>query len=256
MSRKPIIDKNTSKHEHFKDYDFLLSRIDDLIKQNEKYQTPRYSIFLKPNECAVITKYLGTSIQYRFDGGFPDATFKRLIIGDDHDNNVRCLICHVKSNFVNISHRDILGALMNLGLVREQFGDLWIDEDLIVIYVASEITQYVIDNLEQINKLKVKLSLTDEVILPNEKLYVFTKTIASFRLDSVVSALLATSRNNAQVLIKQKLVFVNYETLEENSYLCNNYDTISVRGYGRYIIMEVIKITKKERLLLKFGKYE
>ena len=122
--------------------------------------------------------------------------------------------------------------------------------------VAEEIAQYVIDNLQQINKLKVKLSFAEKVILPNKRLLVFTKTIASFRLDSVVSALLAISRTNAQILIKQKLVFVNYEILEENSYLCNNDDTISVRGYGRYIIMEVIKITKKERLLLKFGKYE
>lgn len=251
-----IIDKPICKHEYFKDYDFLLNRVDDLVKQNNKYQITRYSAFLKPNECTIITKYLKENIQYRFDGGFPSATFKRLIIGDKQDNNVCCLTCRVKSDFISLSHRDVLGALMNLGLKREQFGDLWIDDDLIVIYLALEISQYVIDNLEQINKLKVKFVLTDKIILPNDKLLVFTKTIASFRLDSVVSALLGVSRNNAQTLIRQKLVFVNYEALEENSYLCNNYDTISIRGYGRYVIMEVIKITKKERLLLKFGKYE
>ena len=76
------------------------------------------------------------------------------------------------------------------------------------------------------------------------------------RLDSIVSALINVSRTKAQSLIDDKMVFVNYKLLEEKSYLCNNDDTISVRGYGRYVIMEVVKTTKKQRLLLRLGKYE
>ncbi|MEA5026503.1 hypothetical protein SDC9_103188 [bioreactor metagenome] len=251
-----LTNDKSSRSGHLPQNGQLLKRVDDLIKQWEKYQQPRYSFFLKPNEILSIQQYLGTKYPYHFDGGYSEAQLKRLIVGETADNRISCLTYQSDSKYIVLTHRDVLGALMNLGIEREQFGDMWIEDGRIVLYAISDIADYIIDNLIQINKLKVKLTIADAVFEHQEKIRVFQKTITGFRLDNIVQTITGSSRTKAQQMIRQQVVAVNYEVLEENDHLCNNGDTISVRGFGRYVIMEVVKITKKERLLLKFGKYE
>ncbi len=240
----------------FNEYDSLLKRIDELSDQSERYQLPRYSNFLRPNEYQTVNMYLKNRCLYEISGGYPNATLRRVIFNDPSNNKIVCLYCHIKDKYVKLTHRDVLGALMNLGIKRDQFGDMWVDNGVIVIYVMEENHRYIIDHLTKINKLNVSFSISLQPIIPNINIREFTKVVSGLRLDCIVAALVNISRSKAQDLIVSGLVSVNYEMLEEKDFLCNNDDTISIRGYGRYIIMEVLKNTKKERLLLRLGQYE
>ena len=67
-----------------------------------------------------------------------------------------------------------------------------------------------------------------------------------------LSAMIQKPRGIAQDLIRDGSVKVNHEILEDSSKLCNNEDTISIRGFGKYIYRGVIKTTKKDRYLIEF----
>lgn len=77
--------------------------------------------------------------------------------------------------------------------------------------------------------------------------------IPSLRLDAVVAKVMNTSRNNAQDIIREKRVFVNYVECTKDTYTCKINDILSIRKWGRIKILEMVKTTKKDRLLIKIG---
>ena len=82
-------------------------------------------------------------------------------------------------------------------------------------------------------------------------------SVASMRLDSVVSALCRLSREDGGEFVKKGLANVNFEeTLRPDKRLCPG-DTLSLRGFGRYILSEEEpKETKSGRLHLTVYKYK
>lgn len=243
---------------HFKGYDLLLSRLDDLSYQCEKHRKTTSTNFLNEGELEVARRYLGNNYSYRIDGGYSNAQRGKVVFlfdEDDFFSDIVCLYAKINTQFVKITHRDVLGALMALNIEREQIGDIFVDEDKIVIYANETMATYIIANLDQIHHLKVHFDISDEVYEPVIKFKSFKTTVSSERLDVLVSAMCNLNRKDAQNLIASKAVMLNHMTIEESSKLCNNNCTISVRGYGRFIYDGVIKSTKKDRLLIEYRKY-
>lgn len=248
--------KSATSIKHFQGYEDLLKRVDDLIDQHNRYRKARLTPFLRPNEQKVIASYLGGKHEYHFDGGYPESETRRLVIGETDEEVAVCMYCDIFSRSIKIEHRDVLGAISNCGLNRDQFGDIFINNDRAVVYCTAESARFLQENLTQIHRLNVEFRKSDEHIENEVKLKESTRTVSSYRLDSIVSCLANISRAKAQSLIRSEMVSVNYETLEESDYLCDNGDTISVRGHGRYKLIEFIGKTRKDRNLIRFGKYE
>lgn len=240
--------------EHFKGHEDLIKRVDDLLWQYDKHKKAKLTPFLRPNQQKAISKYLGNKYEYYFDGGFDDSELKRLVIGDGN-SEVVCTYANIFSKNIKIEHRDLLGAIMNCGLERNQFGDVFLKDDLAIVYCTYESAKYLVSNLTQINRLNVEFKISETNIEPNYNIDEFTKSVNSYRLDSLVSAICNISRNKASDLIKADRVAVNFDTIEECDYLCDNGDTISVRQYGRFKVLEFLSKTRKDRNLVKFGKY-
>lgn len=248
---------NPGLYQHFKGYEELLRRIDDYVEQSDRYQKARITPFLRLNEVEAVKRYLGNRVEYRCDGGYEGSEMQRIVIGDNEaDAEIVCLYAKIANKAVKIEHRDVYGALMNQGMKREQFGDVFIKDDLAVIYCTKESAQFIKDNLISIHRVSVSFTESETPIANEVHLREFEKSVAAYRLDSCVSAMCNLSRAKAQQLIRGKMVSVNHEVLEETDYLCNNEDTISVRGYGRFIVLETIGTTRKNRLVIRFGKYE
>ena len=73
--------------------------------------------------------------------------------------------------------------------------------------------------------------------------------IASERIDALVAEIAHISRSKAKEMIQQGLVQVNHITLEAGDKMCDNNDTISIRGYGRFKYLGVMKQTRSNRIL-------
>lgn len=156
----------------------------------------------------------------------------------------------------SLTHRDFLGTLMALGITRECVGDILCEEGRTVVFVADSIAEYVITQIDKVGGIGVSVQSGFTLPLPQTSvLKEESATIASLRLDSVIAALLCTSREKAKVIINDKRVSVNGAVVEKVTYEPENTAKISVRGVGRFILSEASTLTKKGRIVLKYFKY-
>ena len=61
----------------------------------------------------------------------------------------------------NLSHRDYLGALMNLGIERENLGDIFIKGKNGYVFCLERIAEYILENLTQVRHTHVKLRILE-----------------------------------------------------------------------------------------------
>lgn len=149
----------------------------------------------------------------------------------------------------DLTHRDFLGALMNLGMEREVLGDIIVKDRTGYIFCLKRIADYIIENLDQVRHTHVKVFETYE--LPQSigpQLLEQKLIVSSQRLDAVIARLYRLSRSQSLLLFREKKVFVNGRQCENNSYLCKEKDVVSVRGFGKFVFDGILGTTGKGRL--------
>ena len=75
------------------------------------------------------------------------------------------------------------------------------------------------------------------------------------RLDAIVGELARVSRSDANNLIEQERVFVNFKEELRNSKIIEEGAIITVRGKGRFTISKIIGETKSKRINLEIEKW-
>lgn len=148
-----------------------------------------------------------------------------------------------------LTHRDFLGALMNLGIERCTLGDVVIRENVGYVFATEEMAKFITGELSRVKRTDVNAAIIDE--LPEGELY---KTedkriqIQSERVDAVIAKTYSLSRDDAQALVKRRLVFVNGKEIDSTSHTPKEGDKISVRGYGRLIYRGFDSTSRKGKL--------
>lgn len=236
-------------------YASLKAHIIDLKDKSELWHKTLCSSFLNEDEVAAMMKEFPPSSTIHYEGGYPDARKKKIVLlnGEEDDFfDIVCIRARIDQRFRKIGHRDILGALMHLQIDRHAFGDFWIADNYIYIYTSVSMAQFLCDNLIKINQLSVHF----EVIQDRPKQVFQTKivrmVVASERLDALVSGITHLSRAKSKELIRAGLVSLNHLPLEAPDKLCDNNVTISVRGYGRYKYLGIVRNTKSDRIVAEF----
>lgn len=242
------------------DTDLLKDRISDTANIAEKNNRPKFLGFLSPEEAVLADRVLQhRSVKYGFFGGFEGSNRVMLGCFPDWAEDVEYPITPITATFRkidNISHRDVLGSLMALGLKRETVGDILIEQGRAVMFVTDETSGYVLTQIEKIGRVGVTLKIGFDLPLPQVgTLKEFTETISSERLDCVVSALAGISRGKASEKIEQSLVSINSVITEKVTRQVYNGDIISIRGSGRFVIDSLEDKTRKNRIVLKYKKY-
>ena len=160
-------------------------------------------------------------------------------------------------SYNKLKHNQILGSLLSLNIDNGFLGDIIIDEENYYFYIISDMKDYVINNLNYIGSNSVKLKEIDiDYLTDYEKKYEEIELIvSSLRIDSIVSKIINSSRDKAIEKIKDKCVIVNYEVVSKNSYLLKEGDIFSIRRYGKYKYICILKTTKSNNLIIKCLKY-
>lgn len=242
------------------DSKILIDRICDTADICEKNNTFKFLGFLAEEECVLVERVLEKrNIRFEMFGGYADAKRKVLAClpewAEDVDYPITALSFAFRKED-NLSHRDFLGSLMALGLKRETVGDILVESGNAVIFVLSEIADYVTSEITKIGRTGVKITKGYEGNLPaGSTLCEFSDTIASERLDCVVASLAGVSRNTANEKIDLGLVSVNSQIVLKNTKTIIGGDVISIRGKGKFIIDSVSDKTRKNRIVLKYKKY-
>jgi len=235
----------------------LYSRIDDTVHLCDKRGVPCFLGFLDLREQAMAEDYLShRGCLWTLYGGYDEAERRLLAVYPDYyepsaEDYPLCVVAFRYRSVREITHRDVLGTLMAAGIRRDKIGDILCGEGLSVVFLREEIADLVTEQIDRIGGEGVT-ALTDySGPLPVSHTYQEIKdTIASPRLDAVVKSLLRLSREKAAELIRLGSVSVNHRPTLSVSLALTAPCTVSVRGYGRYLIDTIGPETKKGRLLL------
>ena len=140
---------------------------------------------------------------------------------------------------------------MGLGLERDTLGDIAVqNEHEAVVFCPARMVAFLTENLCKIGSDSVRCApyVPDEHFTDGRKYRPIRDTVASPRLDCVVAALTNLSRDAAQQAIRSGLVEVDFEPTERVDLMLAPPATVSVRGYGRYILRSFDGETRKGRL--------
>lgn len=148
-----------------------------------------------------------------------------------------------------LTHRDFLGAILNLGIERSVLGDIVVRDSEAYIFAKDDIAEYIERELFRVKHTDVDVSRCDTV--PEGELYKTeekTVQISSERLDAVIARVYNLSREDAQRLFLKRLVFASGKEIESTSYTPKENEKISVRGLGRFIYRGYQSSSKKGKL--------
>ncbi len=241
--------------------ELLKSRIDDTADICEKTGRPKFLGFLSEEEAAFTEKILERrSIKFSLWGGYDFA--QRVMLGcfpdwaeEGTDFPIAAVTFLYRKADV-LRHRDFLGSLMALGLKREAVGDILVEEGRAVTFVAKDVAEYILTQIEKIGRTGVTVEKGFIGPLPEgDTLSENTVTVSSTRADCVVSAISGVSRAQALSLIEAGLVSINSVVTQKATRFVTNGDVITVRGKGKFFIDSADGRTKKNRVVLKYKKY-
>lgn len=154
-----------------------------------------------------------------------------------------------------LSHRDFLGSLMSLGIKREKCGDIVLSDDRCHIFVHSDIAAFVQSNFTKVKNVGISVSINEEELkIPEKSLIPIEATVASLRLDAVVSVAVGKGRAAANEYINAGRVFVDGICAQKADMHLSHGSTLTVRGVGK-MLLNVGGSSKKGRTFVTLQKY-
>ena len=243
----------------------LLAKVWDKINAGQRKNIPAHTCFLSPRELE-LARYLFGSLEglYSF-GGFRDAERRMLVYLPDYldestlmeeDSPVVCL----RSAFFhgdNPSHRDFLGALMGAGIARETIGDICVGKESCDFFVTEEIAPYILQNFTSAGRTHLRLSRIplSQASIPEPEVKEIRDTLASLRLDSVISSGFRIGRSLASQYVTQGKAAIDGLPCEKPDKVVTEGSKISVRGLGKIRLVSVNGRTKKDRISVIIQRY-
>ena len=257
----------------------LASRAADYLRLSERGELVCGN-FLTPEEAAyteTVFRELRASDRAFFFGGYKDAERKRAFVippflsdfegsaeqkaRDYFPEETSSAVKAIKiqgSGYRELSHRDYLGSILALGIERVAVGDIVVrDKHSAVVFCTDKIFDFLISGIDRIASDKVNVCefIPDGDFGGTREFLTVRDTVASNRLDCVVGALTNLSREKAQTVIRSGLCEVNYLTEQRVDAEVKVPSVITVRGYGKFNVLEFDGETKRGRLRLVAQKY-
>ncbi|MGN8804570.1 MULTISPECIES: RNA-binding protein [unclassified Blautia] len=245
--------------------DFFLKRIRELANLSYQRDIVTFSDFLNLNEQNMVSslKRQFPQIVMEIFGGYENAERQMVAFHPDAlaftwEYPIDCLKIEPKAIKFSesLTHRDYLGALLNLGIERSVIGDIVVQEKAAWFFCQNKMTDFFLDNLCRVRHTNILITKVDDPDkLPCPKLESINGTCASVRLDSLISLAFKASRSSMVSYIEGGQVFVNGKLITSNGYEPKEGDIISVRGKGRFIFDGMSHQTKKGRCGVRILRY-
>jgi len=188
-----------------------------------------------------IVAYNYSDFKVEFFGGFDDAERKKAkIISNEYydvDYDIVCLKAKFNNKFNKVEHRNILGAVHNLGINFNRFGDIIVLGNEVYIFVDDEIADYIAMEFTKAGRVNLDFQRVDLTEVKIEKKYEdFEIVSSSFRIDSIVAKITNKSRSKVKEFLEQDFIKLNHVILRNGEKTCTPDDIISIRKYGRYVV--------------------
>ncbi len=222
----------------------------DLSRRASQKGIPMFSDFLDMGSCDVLlqtgdtARSEGSSLPIFLYGGYAGADRRVAAFLPDEGYSLEerafpiSAIRIVPANrkyAQELSHRDILGALMHLGTKREMVGDILCrqGEDPL-FFCVSRMAAFFTEELRQVARTAVLPEVVPlEGIAYTPVFREETALCASNRLDAFVASVCHISRQKASDLIAGEKVFLNQRAVTSQKKELSAGDVLSIRGAGK-----------------------
>ena len=245
----------------------LEKRLNELALRSAHTGATCYTRFLEPVQADTVRAVAARSgVRAAFWGGYEDAERRVAAFTAEEDAPpmeawpLRALRLEWNARFAHPGHRDLLGAVMGLGIERETVGDIapgrYREAECAYLFVLKDMADYIAASLESAGRASLRVSLATEApaLLPPEG-ETLRLTVQQERLDAVTAAAYRLSRSEAQRLISAGLVKLNHApTLRCDAKLAAG-DLISVRGHGRARVTEFQGESRRGRRVVQVFRY-
>lgn len=256
---------NIYEHFHPDEHTFV-DRAWEWVVNAGQYHEVKLTEFLDPRQAFILHTLANRhpDVTIALSGGYAEAERQRALIAPDyHDLSSEELGIQVLSissgdhKLGTLDHGDYLGAILGLGIKRGKIGDIQVLEDGCHVLVAEEIASFLNINLRQVHRVHVLTDVLDiqQLRTSQSTLEPLDLSVASLRMDGIVSDVYRLSRSKVLVPIKAGRCRLNWKTEEDPSKVLNAGDIVSLQGFGRFKVLEVEGITKKGRYRIKVGKF-
>ncbi|MBO5291954.1 MAG: hypothetical protein J6B10_02100 [Lachnospiraceae bacterium] len=244
----------------------LKKRFEELAEKAYTENRFTFSDFLGMAELALFYDFLDEygKTPYTVWGGY-DGSERQMVrfgsteeLGYEVEFPIVCIkVVPLLKKFADeLSHRDFLGALMNLGIERDTLGDILVQEREGYVFAQETIADFIIENLTRVKHTAMRCERCEQppAILKKEPVEKSIVT-ASCRADSILSKVYNLSRSQSLLLFQEKKVYVNGRVNENNSGLLKDGDVVAVRGYGKFIYRGIQYENKKGKYCVLVGLY-
>ena len=238
----------------------VLAKILDRAEQAGNRNIPAATDFLSPAQLAQAGEALRLAgfpeTGYAALGGYETAERRLLLFLPDwleaedaeSQSPIRCLRAAFRAEY-KLTHRDFLGSLMGMGIVREKVGDILVGPDSADLIVLDTVADFLLRSWDSAGRARLAVSAIepDNLHIPAVSCKEARDTVSSLRLDAVASAGFRMARGRAAALIESGKVQVNWRECTKPDKLLSAGDTVSARGFGKFELKEVGGVTKKGR---------
>ncbi len=241
----------------------LRARIEDACHLCDARSCPRFVGFLDEHRQAVARAVLheqGNS-HFLFFGGYAEA--ERTVLGvfppflplDEAAFPVRALAFHYRT-VAEITHRDVLGALLAAGIRRDKLGDIVCEPGRAIVLADEDMASFLADTVTKIGREGVRAEYPfNGPISVRREVRTWQDTVPSPRLDAVLHAALRVSREEAVRRLAAGAVSLNHMPVQAGAATVAEGDLLSVRGAGRFRVAQLGPTTKKGRLIVRLEQY-
>lgn len=237
----------------------LYARALDKAFLAERSGRAQFSDFMDPRKagvfCTLADKERSLGAKRLLWGGFEDAERRMIGFFPDYEEPSRenfpivCIRIAYNGKFSReLTHRDFLGSVLGLGINREKVGDILVEDESACIFVRDEVSDFICTGLERVGRTKVKTELVGTYSGQAKQGEERRITVASLRLDAVLSGAFNISRGKTSDMIRAEKAFVNWTPASGGSGSVAEGDMLTLRGIGRVRLKKIEGTTKKDRV--------
>jgi RNA-binding protein YlmH len=245
----------------------LLAGAEDKYKQcRDQYRTT-YTNFLDLRQRSLVARLFAEvskkdgDVRCVFYGGYDDAERVMAVFLPDYADETECPLSVIRistsSGSRKLTHRDYLGSLTGLGLKREVIGDILVNENGADVIILDDVKEFLLMNYSKAGRTSLELSTVplDELYVPEGNSVTVKDTVASLRLDNVISSAFGMSRAKAAEAIKRGIVFVNSMECPKVDMQVKEGDKLVLRGKGKAYLSHVGGRTRKDRVFVEIERF-
>ena len=248
-----------------KDDKILLAWANDRLEQCEECYMISRTDFLDLHQRTLVSNMMKSTVhscRVEFFGGYEDSERTVCFFLPDYANieSVEDLVVakvKVPAEGRKLTHRDYLGSLLALGIKREKTGDILVRPDGADIIILRDLAEFIEMNFVKAGNVPLSVSIAElsDLQVP-EKSYVEREdTVASLRLDNVVSSAFGISRSKAVEAIKKGIVYINSIECNKPDKEVQEGDKLVLRGKGKAYLLEKGGLSRKGRIYIKLRVY-